>query len=200
MHCSTFIYLLISEITPITNSSGLSQVHARYIYMIVKRILTQMYLSFKFCSCTPFQGPVECIPYMNYSFYYSYTSNYESMRSEVIDLISKENCNTSSAIQYICNSIFPVCEVDSGEPLVICNDDCLAVTSQASCEIFMEQSSSFPVNCSNSLQFIEEHYQNISSHSLSQCIMLSGNLLYLIYSHTYFDVTMMYVYSLNHHM
>ena len=116
---------------------------------------------------------------MNYSYYYSYTSDYESERREVIDLISTGNCNTSRAIQYICNSIFPVCEVNSGEPVMICEDDCLAVTSQSSCEIFIEASSSFPVNCSNSLQYIEENYDNVSSHSSNQCITLPGNYMYM---------------------
>lgn len=128
-------------------------------------------------SCVPFKGPVECIPYMNYSYYYSYASDYKSERSKVIDLISTGNCNTPRAIQYICNSIFPVCEVNSGEPIMICEDDCMAVTSQSSCENFMEASSSFPVNCSNSLQYIEENY-NVSSHPSNQCITLPGNYVY----------------------
>ena len=113
---------------------------------------------------------------MNYSFYYSYTpdSDYELERGEVIDLISTGNCNTSRDIQYICNSIFPVCEVNSGEPIMICEDDCMAVTTQSSCEIFVETPSSFPVNCSNSLQYIEENYQNVYNPS-GQCITLPGN-------------------------
>ena len=112
---------------------------------------------------------------MNHSFFYSYASDYRSIRSEIIDLISEPNCNTSSAIQYLCNNIFPVCEVDSGEPIAICEDDCLAVTSQSTCNLFLETSSFSPMNCSNPVQFIEGNYQNLSSHSSSQCTTLPGN-------------------------
>ena len=111
---------------------------------------------------------------MNHSFFYSYSSDYQSIRSGVIDLISEPNCNTSGAIQYICNNVFPVCEVVSGQPIVVCEVDCLAVTSQSTCSLFREPSSFSPMNCSNPVQFIEGNYQNLSSHSSDQCTALPG--------------------------
>lgn len=112
---------------------------------------------------------------MNHSFYYSYSSDYQSIRTGVIDLISEPNCNTSSTIQYICNNVFPVCEVGSGQPILVCGNDCLAVTSQSACSLFQVTSSFSPMNCSNPVQFIEGNYQNLSNHSSDQCITLPGN-------------------------
>jgi len=105
---------------------------------------------------------------MKYSFFYSYTSDYRSVRAEVIDLINEPNCNNSQTIQYICNGIFPVCDTTNGQPILICKDDCLAVTSQSSCNLFLETSS---LNCSNPEHLIE----GIISDPSDQCTTLPGN-------------------------
>ena len=117
---------------------------------------------------------------MNYSFFYSYTSDYQSQHTRVVDLINNPNCNTSNVTQYICNSIFPICDINSGEPIVVSEDDCLSIASQSSCGIFMQTPPTLSVNCSNSLQFIGENYQNLSSQPSSQCTTLQGNLNILI--------------------
>lgn len=159
--------MFISDTTPINSSLGISQVHVKYVFCYN---ITIMY---PICfSCMPFQGPVECIPYMNHSFFYSYTSDYHSKRTDVINLINEPNCSTSDSIQLICNSAYPACEMNSGEPIVVCKKDCTTITSQASCDFLLNTSSS-PINCSNPLQFIEEHH-NLTTQLSNQCRSLQG--------------------------
>ena len=106
---------------------------------------------------------------MKYSFFYSYASDYQSVRAEIIDIINEPNCDDSRTIQYICNNIFPVCDIISGEPILICEDDCLVATSQSNCNLFLEASS---LNCSNPVHLIEG---NVISDSSDQCTTLPGN-------------------------
>ena len=128
-------------------------------------------------SCIPFPGPVECVPYMNSSFFYSYTSGYRSERAEVLELIyDPSGCNTTGTIEYICNSAFPTCDVVSGEPIVVCEDDCQVATAESDCSVFMESSSSYPIslNCSDPLQYINANYQGGVRQPSDQCLNLQG--------------------------
>lgn len=137
-------------------------------------------------SCIPFPGPVECVPYMNSSFFYLYTSEYQSKRAEILDLIdSQAGCNTSSTIEYICKSAFPVCNVVSGEPIVVCETDCMAAISESDCSVFMEPPSSYPIslNCSDPLEYINANYQVVNTQPLEQCLSLKSESNYLYHSY-----------------
>jgi len=111
---------------------------------------------------------------MNSSFFYS---GYRSNHSEILELLNDQpGCNTTTATEYICNSAFPTCDIDSGEPIVVCENDCLVATTESDCAVFMETSSSYPIslNCSDPLQYLSTTNQSVAHQPLDQCLQLQG--------------------------
>jgi len=114
---------------------------------------------------------------MNSSFYYSYTNEYQIQHAEVLELLNEQpGCNTTDSVEYICNSAFPTCDVVSGEPIVVCENDCLVATTESDCAVFTETSSSYPIslNCSDPLQYINANYQSAVRQPSDQCLNFQG--------------------------